>query len=358
MGLAERAEAGTLALLCVPPPGREPARYGDVAPLGLLRRALLAGAAATGSDDLSDAAGRVGGVLERRRQGLLWPYHQGAIVTSIDSALVLLGVSDPAAVAALEEFRAGDGYLPQSTETMGAQAITRHWCQPDYSIACLVRHLRRQAGLDPGVPLAYLERGFDTRSGLYIANPLVLDWLLALAIEGDPLAEPLRRRLADEIRGARNADGSYGGFDPMTSTASALLALAALGQAPDGAARERLEALWDTRAERPSECPFYSTHLHPWSSIEARELMSVLLADEQGHLLRAAGEEHVATFYVDTEGVVVHSLVALSLLDDRPPGPSHAAEGAHAHERYRCRRVSEYVSRHALVPYAGAPAAA
>ncbi len=94
-------------------------------------------------------------LLRGRRQGLLWPYHSGTLVTCIDSALVLQGFRDPAGVEALEIFASGRcGYLPQlrseepERDRMTVTPQNRYWCQPDYGTTCLVTALRAEAGLE------------------------------------------------------------------------------------------------------------------------------------------------------------------------------------------------------------------
>jgi hypothetical protein len=103
-------------------------------PAALRRASHLLGGRATSwvREDVED-------LLRGRRQGLLWPYHTGTLVTSIDSALVLQGFRDPAGVDALETFAHGrGGYLPQlcseepERDRMTVTPQNRHWCQPDY----------------------------------------------------------------------------------------------------------------------------------------------------------------------------------------------------------------------------------
>jgi len=124
----------------------EPFAYGDLVQLGFLLRAVDVGARAT-----SPIREGLEEVLRGKRQGLLWPYHSGTLVTCIDSALVLQGFRDPAGVEALEIFADGrGGYFPQiCSEEPGNMAITpgnRHWCQPEYGTTCLVTALRAQTG--------------------------------------------------------------------------------------------------------------------------------------------------------------------------------------------------------------------
>ena len=148
--LAREACLSTMPLICRPPPPVEPFAYGDLVPLGFLLRAVNVDACGTSAvrRDLID-------LLRGRRQGLLWPYHSGTLVTCIDSALVLQGFRDPAGVEALEIFASGRcGYLPQlcseepERDRMTVTPQNRYWCQPDYGTTCLVTALRAEAGLE------------------------------------------------------------------------------------------------------------------------------------------------------------------------------------------------------------------
>ena len=182
----ERSLPDPDVLICRPPPPAEPFAYGDLVPLGFLLRAVDVGAPAASSvrRGLED-------LLGSRRQGLLWPYHSGTLVTCIDSALVLQGFRDPAGVEALETFADGrGGYLPQlcsEEPERGKMVVTprnRHWCQPEYGTTCLVTALRAEAGLECKTSVGYLAEGFENRGGLYFANPYMVDWALAWALQG------------------------------------------------------------------------------------------------------------------------------------------------------------------------------
>ena len=75
----------------------------------------------------------------------------------------------------------------------------RHWCQVDYGTSCLIRGLRKANGLISNTPLSYLSEGFERRSGLFFANPYLVDWVLALAIENDLQADTLGTQLLLEV---------------------------------------------------------------------------------------------------------------------------------------------------------------
>ena len=119
--LAREACLTTMPLICRPPPPVEPFAYGDLVPLGFLLRAVNVDAygAPAVSRDLED-------LLRGRRQGLLWPYHTGTLVTCIDSALVLQEFRDPAGVEALEIFV--DGRRAASIPFYSALTIPRERC--------------------------------------------------------------------------------------------------------------------------------------------------------------------------------------------------------------------------------------
>ncbi len=376
-GLAGIVEAGQLSLTCIPPLQFDPFPYGDLVPLGLLLLALRRAAERGGpqAEACARAQAAVETHLRSHRQGALWAYHRGGQVTSIDSALILLGIDDEAAVLAFEELRDPThperGYVPQPWTTQGEPGkmpwheAVRHWCQPDLTVACLVRFLRRRHGLGETAPLAMLEDGFEHRSGLYIANPYLVDWFYALAIGRDPEGARLRHRLAGEILESVSSSGIFGGVvvgggvgggggDPVVSTAAAVLALAELGVprsafAPAVAFLER-EIESGTLA---AACPFYSTRREDWDKLPVWEMLDAFAADDRKQLIRACDQAHTITFYEDRAGAVVLPLVTLALLaaETGLEGPAPVIPEAEAHGRYRCASPSEYVRVFALPPY-------
>src|SRR5688572_32915223 len=97
-----------MPLTCRPPPPVEPFAYGDLVPLGFLPRTVAADPEGT-----SPFRQGLEALLRGRRQGLLWPYHTGTLVTCIDSALLLQGFDEPAGAEPLEVYADGlRGYLP------------------------------------------------------------------------------------------------------------------------------------------------------------------------------------------------------------------------------------------------------
>jgi|GEM_PF-433882 len=357
--LARAARREELALTCRIPPSTTAYPYGDLVPLGFLLNALSRIPAASAEDDV--ARDELRQQVLSRRQGLLWSYHSGGLVTSIDSALILQGLADREAVEALERFSDGaGGYYPQlwgeseSPDTMRFDPAIRHWCQADFTTTCLVRALRDAAGLPPLTPLACLEKGFERRSGLYFANPYLADWALALALRADPAAGPLKARLAAEIRGSVNADGTFGQFDVALSTACAILALALLGL--DARAlrelRLRLLDLMEPEGTWPETTPFYSTRTLPRERVPAGILTRALLGEARWQLIVLGEEIHGIYYYSDPHRMVSTALAALAFVEDGPggdaalPGPAGSP-----HPRYRCRHPTEYVRRFALPPY-------
>lgn len=343
--LTRRALAEPLALRSVPPFGRDATSYGDLVPLGLLLLALCRGG-------LHDDAMRVREHLLSRRVRGLWPYHTGTLETSIDSALVLLGVMDSDAIAELERFNIGGGrYIPQlftdgrEPGKMTVRDSLRHWCAADYSIACLVRALRRRAGLDERTPASLLEEGFDTRSGLYLANPYFVDWMLAMALDDD---SPLRERLAAEVLASASPAGTFGSYDVLLSTALAVLTLRELGVD----VTRHVDALAQLYAEpRTPSTPFYSSEETQWSAIDKWELLLLMTSEGRDQLIRVKEREHAVTWYRDVEGIVVEPLVALALLHSAETATLHARPATTAHARYTAPTASAYIATHALVPY-------
>lgn len=353
-------------MTCLPPPPDAPEPYGDLVPLGFLGRALKAAPAdllglVNDRSPITAAAMLLDRHLDSRRQDGLWAFHGGRLVTSTDSALVLLGRQDRDAVAALDRFADGrGGYVPQLWTTAEAAQRpgfmpqtdeNRHWCQADLGTTLLVRALRREAGLPAQTPLAMLEAEMPTRGGLYFANPFFLDWLTALAIADEPEAAPLRDRLAAEIQAAANPDLSFGRYDVAFSTACAALALAALGRRGRllRGIQLRLLELADASGRWPAPCPFYSTFRSdgpPASAVTGRA---------GGHV-RVGDEWHEVSLYEDTHRHIMTAVAALALLEDAgdtaaaPALPAPSARAA-PHPRYACVDAADYIARFALPPY-------
>lgn len=370
--LAERACDAPLPLTCEPPPPDRAVPYGDLVPLGFVLRALDR-AAPDPEGAAAAAARRLRRHLGERRQDLLWPFHSGTLVTATDSALVLLGDGDPAGVEALERFSDGaGGYAPQlwtegepEVGRMPKQPANAHWCQPDYGTTCLVRALRREAGLPAATPLSRLEAGFSTRGGLYFAHPHLTDWFLAMALRDDPQAAGLRRRLAREILDGAEADGSFGTFETPFATALAILALRELGAGEEElrAARAHLAESAGEDGRWPPSTPFYSSLAEPEGALSAAELLGVAFGRRDDHRVWMGNEAHAVSFYVDREGLVSTAVAVLALAgvaDPDPPREAGAGELAppgEPHPRYRCLRQVDYVADHALPPYAASAAA-
>jgi hypothetical protein len=266
--LAKEACQGSMALTCQPPPPAKPFAFGDVVPLGFMLKALNLKISADPIPVGLSIHKRLRDFLERTRQGHLWSYHTGGLVTSTDSTLVLQAFNDPPGVEALEIFGDGrGGYYPQlfsdkkEPAKMVADYSNYHWCQPDYATTCLVSGLRRAAGLEMKTSEDYLASGFENRSGLYFANPYMVDWALASALAGDASADTLKEKLVDEIVASMNEDYSFGLFDVPLSSAFAILSLAALGFRGRllRAVQLRLLDFIEPEGTFPSATPFYST---------------------------------------------------------------------------------------------------
>jgi hypothetical protein len=358
--LAREACLTPMSLICRPPPPAEPFAYGDLVPLGFLLRAVDVGAPAASSvrRGLED-------LLGSRRQGLLWPYHSGTLVTCIDSALVLQGFRDPAGVEALETFADGrGGYLPQlcsEEPERGKMVVTprnRHWCQPEYGTTCLVTALRAEAGLECKTSVGYLADGFENRGGLYFANPYMVDWVLAWALQGVASATALRVRLASEILASMNEDDSFGRYDIPISTALAILALVSLGTAGETVrrARLRLADLMMPDGRWAASIPFYSAVTIPRERFPGGLLARLMLGERRGDLAWLEGAVRAVSLYIDEHHMISTALAVLSLTQ---PGPRAERDAAlpmekgdvGCHPRYRCEDHMEYIAGHALPPY-------
>lgn len=327
------------ALTCLPPPPQAPRPFGDLVPLGFLLRAL---GAHSGLHEF----------LQSKRQDALWSYESDGLVTCIDSCLVLQGCPDRPGVEALERFGDGSGsYYPQLwTESSERGKMKRDdlnflWCQPDYVTTCLVRALRRETGLPERTPLRILEEGFDNRAGLFFANPCLVDWAVAWALDGDPQAEPLRSRLRAEVLAAQNEDGSFGSFDPGLSTAAAACALAHLGCPPD--ALERAQNF--LASPGVPGVAFHSVLASGWNTLSARAMMGLLFQDGRKQLVEWDGRGYSITYYEDTHHMILGSLGRMAHnLSGRATAQPALPE---RHPRYECMHATQYVSEWAIKPY-------
>lgn len=365
--LADAASRRPLPMRCVPPPPEQPFDYGDLVPLGFLLRGLGALPPPGGAEEAERRAAALGAleqrVLAARTDGL-WAFHSERLVTATDSALVLLGLREPAAVEALERFAVAPGaYLPQLASEepraghMRAGEENRHWRQPDFATGCLIAGLRAEAGLPRRVPLGALSSGFEARAGLYFANPWLVDFCLAHALAGDPEPEAaaLRRRLERELLASVNPDGSFGSWDRALSTALALATLARLGYRGRLVRVAQLRLLEELEApEWPVSTPFYSTFVVPASERPGAE------APVPEQHLAIGGELHELSLYRDRFKLVLGGLASLALAapcDLAEPDPELRAH-SEVHPRYRCASLDQYVARFALPPYLGAQALA
>jgi hypothetical protein len=350
--LTQEALRRSLPLVCQPPAPLAPFEYGDVVPLGFLRMA-----AAPGSPERRE----LHRLLAERRQGRLWAYHRDTLVTCTDSALVLQGFEDAAGVQALERFADdGGGYYPQRCAdraepgVMQVTSYNRHWCQPDYATSCLVDALRSASGLPLKPETArFLASGYEHRSGLYFANPYLVDWLLARSLSSRA-ATPLTTRLADEILASRNEDNTFGSYDVPMSSCLAVLALEALGVTDDRVVRtqERLAELVDSAGFCPGGTPFYSTAIIAQDRFPPATLLQLAFGQRRGQFLWVGGEVHAASLYLDQHRMISTSLAALALSLPVAGGQAAPRPAAEPHPRYTCTDPIAYIAAHALPPYA------
>jgi len=371
--LARRALAEPPAMICCPPPPNDPFPYGDLVPLGFLLRALNL----VPAGQLTGTRSSIQELLLSKRNGELWAFHTGRLVTATDSVLILRALPQPFAIEALERFSDGSGgYYPQlwsSIKEPGRMVRTEavsHWCQSDFGTTCLVRGLRAQAGLAERTPLMYLEERFEQRSALYFANPYLVDWALAEAIRRDERADELKARLLEELLASRNDNFSFGLYDIALSTALAILTMAALGYRGRvlRLAQLRLLEMIEPSGVWAASSPFYSS------------CVSKLRVERNPQFLEINGTFHELSLYRDEHRMIGTALAAEALAEpcspevgDIPPHtraqPSGQPSGAWISlsenrqaprvrcprflERYRCHTHAEYISEFALPAYAG-----
>jgi hypothetical protein len=356
--LGSLARHACLAMTCQPPPPENHFEYGDLVPLGFLLKALNQ----SSKDSLAEPTARVREILSAARQRELWSFHRGRLVTATDSALILQAFPDREGVEALERFSDGEGqYYPQlwsqtkQPDRMVISDCNAHWCQPDFATTCLVRSLRADVGLPRVTPLKYLEDHFETRSGLYFANPYLTDWALANAIRNDTDAAELKQRLMREILSGMNDDHSFGAYDRALSTSFAILALAALGCRGRLLRLAQLQLLnmMDQTAGTWPECtPFYSTFL----TCEHSENRASSAADGfalPSQILNIGGSLHELSLYIDTHRMIATAVAVLALGERCDPAVRdlELRDTPEPHPRYTCRSHAEYIRDFALPPY-------
>lgn len=355
-----------LALTCQPPPPAIPFAFGDIVPLGFMLKALNPDTSIASIFSEVEIHKKLLKILRSKRQGLLWSYHTGCLVTSTNSVLVLQAFYDPAGVEALEIFADGlGGYYPQlwsQNKEPGKMRVAygnQHWCQPDYATTCLVRGLRQEAGLQMKTSMEYLVSGFESRSGLYFANPYMVDWALASALTGDKSAYALKEKLAAEILASMNDDYSFGLFDVPISSAFAILSLAALGSRDRllRMAQLRLLDFMEPEGIFPSGTPFYSTLAIKQECIPVGIAARVILGERPQQIIPVNGQLHGISFYFDSHKMISTAVAALAMSVKCSSASCDAGlisrQQSECPLRYRCRDHAEYIQRFALPPYIG-----
>ncbi len=386
--LADRACETSLSMTCQPPAPNASFPYGDLVPLGFVLRALKAEiTSGRASEELVSAHDRLEQHVMHQQEDHLWAFHNQRLITATDSSLVLLGLSEPRSVAELERFNNGQGgYYPQLWSEMkqsGRMTIDsqcQHWCQPDYATTCVVRGLRQAAGLAESTSIETLTTGFDTRSGLYFANPYLVDWVLAETLRSQTQADvtidapdfktiALGDQVGSEVLNSMNPDFSFGRFDLAMSTALGILTLSALGVSDRTirvAQLRLMELLMDTMQPGSKvlpSIPFYST-LRIGEETPNEERIAMQLNEffnrgpqHQKQVRTIADQLHQISLYADTHQMISTSLYALALSQPCDPTQRAHFQGWKTHQpmdfhpRYRCSDHSEYITKFALPPY-------
>lgn len=371
--LAQLAEAGyerSLSMTCQPPLNNEAFAYGDLVPLGFVLKGLTQATTLSPENEnetITATGERLSQYLLDRRQQELWAFHSDRLITSTDSALVLQGFNRPQSLEALEMFADGKGgYYPQLWSTSGQPQphkmnLTQsnaHWCQADYGTTCLVRALRQEAGLTTKTSIEYLTEGISNRSGLYFANPYLVDWFLARAIAGDTSAAPLRSQLLAEILASINDDYSFGLYDRAFSTALAILTMAELGYRGQEMRVAQLKLLEFMGKDGlfPKATPFYSS-LRLDSELEQKDISRLLMSqafnfeDKPKQICKVKGKYYSISLYEDTHSMITTALAALALSEPYSPVSEHQYSSSEIHPRYLCSDSCQYIAQFALPPY-------
>lgn len=225
----------------------------------------------------------------------------------------------------------------------------RHWCQPDYPTTCLVHSLRERAGL-PNPNRSYVVDGFNRRSGLFFANPYMVDWALASTLTHDEAAAELRAKLSADIIVSMKRDHSFGFFDVALSSAFAILALAALGVRGRRLriAQLRLLEFMEPDGTFPPAAPFYSTAAVVLPSIDSPKNLPP-------QVLELEGRRYALTLYHDPHRLVSTAVAQLALAVNSLPVDDEADWRIRGpvHPRYCHHDQADYISQCGLPPYVG-----
>ncbi len=351
-----------MAMTCFPPAPAQPFLYGDLVPLGFMLKALeVAG--------LSDSYAELKQYLLDKQQDSLWAFESDRLITATDSALILQGLDTVESIEALEQFSDGaGGYYPQlwsnseDSNKMLLDDSCQHWCQTDYATTCMIRALRQKVGLPSKTPVELLQQGMATRSGLYFANPYLVDYYLALAISQDDAGKDLRQQLLTEVLASRNEDFSFGTFDRAFSTSLAIATMDTLGYRGRGLQASQLKLLEFIKpsGQSPVAIPFYSTLIKD-AQKESSLLENMLQANVFGsttNILKQLqtrtvfDKDHDISLYLDNHKMISTAIAALALSIDAQGNTNlDSLPKIQPHPRYRCRNHTEYIANFALPPY-------
>lgn len=353
-------EQETPKMRALAPPGEEDYPYGDLVPLGLLKLAWEELLQPLRPVDWQNTNRRFERVLRQHQVNGLWAFDAGQLITAVDSAFVLCGLNDAKAVELLEQFRtANGGYLPQLftrdrvAHKMTIDTRTRHWCQEDYSLLLQVHALRLRAGLPSGQAVSMIRAGYEQRSGLYLANPLLVDWLLADVLSKDAQLADMKPGLAAEVNAGLIANVFQEGYDSVLSVALALVTLRRLGYWSDAATKSLSwlsKQLTDLTSIAPVR-PFYSTMLENWRERPFMEVMAMRLQDSEQQLVEAAGVQQLITFYEDRNNTILLAFGIMALQTGWLIDDLQQAQIVSLPDRYTCLTSSEYITKYALPPY-------
>jgi hypothetical protein len=204
----------------------------------------------------------------------------------------------------------------------------------------------------------------SSRSGLYFANPYLVDWVLARAISHEQSAAPLRQQLLSEVLVSINADYSFGQYDIALSTALAILSMAALGFRGRTMRAAQLRLLEfidiDTEGRWPVSIPFYSS-LRLAPDIPTKDLLELSLINafapktaihQQRQIRNIENQYHGISLYWDVHSCISTSLAVLALSEPCSQTQQDLPDRQQdVHPRYRCHNHCEYIAKFALPPY-------
>ena len=346
VALTKRSLTEKVSMDWLPPIGSAVFPFGDVVPLGFLKLAIDNSSHEELNKELAQR-------LEDKKLRGLWPFESNDLETSVDSALVLQGHYDKVAVNELKRFWNGIyGYLPQIASEnpkkgeMQFVEEKKHWCQVDLPTTCLIYAIRKKLDLPTMVETeSYIVNSFNARSGLYFANPYMVDWYYANALAQMKGQDDLKKQFIEDLLSGLNEDYSVGKYDKVLSSAFASITLDLLGYHGTAIAGLQLYIVNNYSLEKGKSIPYYSSLLLEENQVFTGRKVSVNNKDLQVSLHR------------DTNDSIYTAIVFLALSLTAQDSFSENDDSLTSYKTselkpiYSNESLLDYIEKHALIGY-------